>query len=281
MRKIILIGIAIIMLTSIYAETDYEEGNVAIGSTSPDTMLVVTRFNDVWADANQIAISSHGVSNRALQIGYLYNTGFNAGGRIQALDDGSPVRLVLNPEGGSIGIGTDDPGAKLHVKASDSGHLPNQVAGLFVENSGSASDWYVFQTATQGGGKSFSVTNAGNVGIGTDAPSEQLTIYNPDTTGQGGMTFHRGRYARFSIISDNYWAGIEIRTNKYAPTETGHPHIDFTHNFTANYGIRIHAEDDNRLLVTGGRLETPAGLVIETRADDPDDPATGQIWLIT
>ena len=71
---------------------------------------------------------------------------------------------------GNIGIGIRNPNAKLHVRASNSGQTPDNVAGLFVENDGSANDRYVFQTATAGGGKSFSITNAGEVGIGTETP---------------------------------------------------------------------------------------------------------------
>jgi hypothetical protein len=77
---------------------------------------------------------------------------------------------------GDIGIGINDPKAKMHIKHSSSNLTPSPVAGLFVENNGSANNAYVFQTATIGGGKSFSITNAGNVGIGTTSPSAPLTV---------------------------------------------------------------------------------------------------------
>jgi hypothetical protein len=77
---------------------------------------------------------------------------------------------------GNVGIGTDMPGAKLHVRHSDSGETPTNLTGLFVENNGTGNDYFVFQTATAGGGKSFSVTNSGRVGIGTTSPGYKLDV---------------------------------------------------------------------------------------------------------
>ncbi|WP_420385501.1 hypothetical protein [Roseivirga sp.] len=79
---------------------------------------------------------------------------------------------------GSIGIGINIPLAKLHVKGNSGSSETqiNNVDGMFIENGGSLNSYYVLQTATTGGGKSFSITNAGNVGIGTDTPDEKLEV---------------------------------------------------------------------------------------------------------
>jgi hypothetical protein len=84
--------------------------------------------------------------------------------------------LLAVEEAGNVGIGTVDPEATLHVAYGDSGQTPDAVRGLFVENSGVSNSWYVFQTATAGGGKSFSITNAGNVGVGTADPQARLDV---------------------------------------------------------------------------------------------------------
>ncbi|NEQ30870.1 MAG: hypothetical protein F6K04_07690, partial [Leptolyngbya sp. SIO4C5] len=89
---------------------------------------------------------------------------------------------------------------------------------------------------------------AGKLGIGTDDPSEKLTVKDGDIKIEGG------RYRRLKIVSDKYWAGIELVAREQG--EAGNPHIDFTHGDldSPNYGIRLYAPDNNSLLIDGGTL---------------------------
>ncbi len=95
---------------------------------------------------------------------------------------GNGVAAYMTLKSGMLGIGVDDPVERLEVagrirfRASPSGHTADNVEGLFVENNGQTNGSYVFQTATVGGGKSFSITNAGRIGIGTTAPDAKLTV---------------------------------------------------------------------------------------------------------
>ena len=77
---------------------------------------------------------------------------------------------------GNVGIGTTAPAGKLQIVDGSSGTTNNSSTTLYVENNGSSNSFYVLQTATIGGGKSFSITNAGNVGIGTTAPNQKLQV---------------------------------------------------------------------------------------------------------
>ena len=67
--------------------------------------------------------------------------------------------------------------AKLHVKAADNGASANlnNVNGLIIENDQTSNTNYALKLAT-GTGNIFSVTNAGNLGIGTTDPSASLDV---------------------------------------------------------------------------------------------------------
>jgi hypothetical protein len=99
--------------------------------------------------------------------GATYHYGSGGGG-------GSIAMTILT--GGNIGIGNTSPASKLHVARGNSGLVPTAVDGIYIENDGSSNGFYVLQTATTGGGKSFSITNAGNVGIGNTTPGQRLQV---------------------------------------------------------------------------------------------------------
>jgi hypothetical protein len=103
---------------------------------------------------------------------------------------------------GNVGIGTASPSGRLHVQNGVSGQTISNITNLVLENNGTANDFYVFQTATAGGGKSFSITNAGNVGIGTASPTRPLEIYRAgSSTAQmriGDASVSKGYFGVFS-----------------------------------------------------------------------------------
>lgn len=85
------------------------------------------------------------------------------------------------------------------------------------------------------------INGDGKVGINTTTPNHFLTVQNGDVSIQGG------RYRRLKVISDQYWAGIELIAREQG--EAGHPHIDFTHGEfdNPNYGIRVVGVTNQRL----------------------------------
>ena len=90
---------------------------------------------------------------------------------------------------GNIGIGTVTPGSKFHVVGNESVTGGANRAQLRFQDTGAAQQWTlnVFGTASsEGGGKfginqvgagtRFIINTAGNVGIGTTAPTQKLEI---------------------------------------------------------------------------------------------------------
>ena len=162
-------------------------GRVGIGTTSPTTALTIRK-----------AISSAAYGAQASMIEFKsYFTGYDTETVKSAIYSGVSDTGTLDTKGGymsfhvnnngtmgeklridksgSVGIGTTSPEAHVHIYSGDSNQTATNVQGLFLENNGSSNSYYAFQIATAVG-KSFSITNAGNVGIGTTSPSEKLDV---------------------------------------------------------------------------------------------------------
>ena len=85
---------------------------------------------------------------------------------------------VIKPDG-KVGIGTATPEAyKFHVASGDSS-MPNKTkATAVIENSGSSNGWYVLRVGSNGDKNAFAITNAGNIGIGTENPERKFHLHN-------------------------------------------------------------------------------------------------------
>jgi hypothetical protein len=104
---------------NVYLSAGNSAAKVGIGTVAPnETLSVIASNRTTAATANQIAIGE-GTNNT----GYRLNLGFYAQsstwtGCIQAIAGGAGTNLVLNPNGGNVGIGTPTPAATLHLKSS-------------------------------------------------------------------------------------------------------------------------------------------------------------------
>lgn len=159
--------------------------------------------------------------------------------------------------GGKVGIGTSSPYGLLHVKSGNSGASISNIDGLLVESSGSSNAFYTFQVASVGGGKSFSVTNAGNVGIGTSSPTEALQIGDR-------FTIHSAGY---KIIGYNhrYNSGAKRLVNDEASsirfTDSGDIKFSFDGYGTAGSSI---GWSDAMILKNDGLIEFKENIEVES-----------------
>lgn len=168
-------------------------GNLLVG-TSGDyggRLSLVPATNPTTASgANQISIGESS-SNAAyrLNVGYMLVSGSYFAGSIQSIAGSTGAPLVLNGDGGNVGIGTNAPTKKLHLFSD------NDLAAVRFTNTANAKVWDLTPAIPGVANSGFSlynvtdntvplhVTNGGNVGIGTTSPYNKL-----ETADSGGAT---------------------------------------------------------------------------------------------
>ena len=135
------------------------QGSVGIGVTSPSSLA-------------KLVIDSGGGTNASLK---LEHTGSNfivrpvsSSGASTIIENTGGGALVINPNGGNVGIGTTSPWAKLSIAGSSAA----PTTPLFSVSSSTPTG-----TTTV-----FHITSQGNVGIGTTSPTSRLHIVGDGTT---------------------------------------------------------------------------------------------------
>src|ERR1044072_3554045 len=208
-----------------------ELGNVGIGTTRPGTRLQVVGGNPALpATSGKTQSAGHSVRLRgntthALDIG----SAAAKGHWIQSTDPdnlSTNYPLLLNPNGGNVGVGVTEPVTRLHVVGSGSAFPVTasraQSAGHVVRLKGSTdavldigaaekSFWLQSTDLTNLSASHSLVLNAtgGNVGIGTTDPKSALHVRRDSSSGMGAtlklMNGLGGDGAKVAIDLPTYW----------------------------------------------------------------------------
>ncbi len=228
-------------------------GNVGVGTSSPQVKLNVQADNAALWNYGQLLISGSSNDNKRLSVGFdtTNNIGF-VQPHIAGVDS---YPLVLMPYSGNVGVGVTTPGTKLEVagsfRSTTNGPLPNYGTGMEVFFQPSP-QLGVVQAVDRGAGAQLPVrvgpsthfTPSGDVGLGTPAPNQKLSVngnFSLGTigsfimmgqdayTGGGGFLMLRssGSYGKdFSI--ENYSHATGWQNNLFVAGESGNVGIGTT-----------------------------------------------------
>lgn len=189
------------------AVTALDSGNIGVGNASPPSRLTITGANTTTSTSSpQLLITDSADTNERLRIG-VDSTG-NGTGFIQSFKEGIGVQhLLLNPNGGNVGINRTNPGAPLDVNGviRSNGTTGAPEVG---ENGGPGQRLVLWPGTATGTPFGFGIDNStlwqavptnnlqkwyegsvermrlslGNLGVGSTSPAAKITIGEPTGT---------------------------------------------------------------------------------------------------
>jgi len=238
-------------------------GNVGIGTTTPKGNLSITADNGGYGGMSAYAqIELNGASAPANRLAIGLNSGGT--GYIQALTNLVGYNnLVLNPNGGNVGIGTTNPTAKLHVTDSSPASggenaiyslLPSSAVGTNADFSAGYFENRV--TDVSGQGKSMGIKAYSNLSAAS-AYTAGIGVYAVATTnGSFSSTNYLGKavglqaygsdfaiatdYGNVAIMSGNVGIGTTSAAQNlsvYSNTAGVYPTIGIQSGSSANFPL--------------------------------------------
>ena len=183
------------------------DGSFGGANETSATLFVRGGNADFWNSANSLLRINHD-GTRA---------------NLQCFTGGAYDKIALNPDGGSVGVGTPNPTAKLHVQGDEPQIRVGDNAGTnkFIDirsNNGNAefvsrdnAAHGTFKFITEAGTTEvtrMTIINNGNVGMGTDTPYRNAHIYQAADNDQyegalqvGGNSASVGGYFGYNSTS--------------------------------------------------------------------------------
>ena len=280
-----------------------DDGNVGIGTASPETDLMI--YDTVNEDPAEPGFATTGMFalNRSgqatLSMGVGANNSFWMSNVNRAFTGPNYYNISLNPLGGRVGVGTTTPGQKLHVigKTISSVDLTvgNNSSGAvrysgqngyysFITRS-NYNDWSLSLLGTDGdastdpiGTQLMTVNYSGKVGIGVTNPQGKLDVAADSSTasaiktlvlGGGTGVNGNGQYIQFRS-SANVTLGSQIAGTRVAAGAAS----DLRFSTTDSGSVvreRMRIDSSGDVIIGGTVVENPASInrVLEIAAASP------------
>lgn len=258
-------------------------GNVGIGTTSPQSKLHVLGTTTLPLPG---ADGGAAVFGNTTSVGYGLVLGTETSGKsyIQSQrNDGTATTydLLVQPNGGNVGIGTTSPARSLHVKKTSDNEVArfeSDQATSYIELEdanttgqiliGTQGDNFKIHTA---GTERFRIDGSGNVGIGTTSPIGRLNVVN----GSSGQTYSNisGLLIDVNGTSNSYYGlrvGSSTGNNHLCVTNAGNVGIG-----TTSPGAKLHIEGDGSIIRLQNNSSDANGTFIDFR--DSTGARTGYV----
>ena len=259
------------------ALTVLDSGNIGLGNTNPPALFTISGANTSLSTSTpQFVVTADDVSER-LRVG-VDSTG-NGTSFLQSYKEGTgATNLLLNPNGGNVGIGTASPSTPLYVLtnstavAGDSGLTIEQAGtgdaalsllitgqiryNIGIDNSDGDKLKIFSDSLNAFGGSGITMDVSGRVGIGNTAPGAQLQVGSP-SYGFASPTFQVGGGALGGTVGDTKVLG-SFNINPAGGN---------------NSSLAIKAKKVTSELGWGG---TALGITYDV---DGVGPSGGQIWM--
>lgn len=236
-----------------------DTGKIGVGTTTPISLFTITGPNTTSSTSTpQLLITDSADTNESLRIG-VDSTG-NGSGFIQSFKTGTAAQnLLLNPQGGNVGIGTTNPGAPLDIQnaiklQTDLSEANNGAARLFMSED--SSDNFGFSMIFNGKNSGTPVFNGTTVGA---VPLNFFGIARHNGTGAGlpALVISRTN-GNVGIGATNPASPLHVHSTNLNPplirmSSGDHP-----------TGVSLRLSGDDLIIDNGGTATFSRGVVVLT-----------------